>query len=126
MPFVSTEYETADFFKSILGAEMPPARCRACWGMRLRKTASYAKENAFDAFTTTLLGSPYQDHDTLKNICEKVSGEMKINFYYKDFRTGFKDAHRLARDRGIYCQNYCGCVFSIMEREEIKAKRSIT
>ena len=86
--------------------------------MRLAETARFAKKNRFDAFTTTLLGSPYQEHGVLKNICEKLSKEEKIRFYYKDFRAGFRDAQKQAREKKMYCQNYCGCVFSLVEREE--------
>ena len=100
-------------------------RCSACWEMRLEETVSFAKENGFDFFTTTLLGSPYQDHDALRGICEDLSRKKKVRFYYKDFRTGFRRAHNIAREKGIYCQNYCGCVFSMIEREEAR-KRKIT
>ena len=82
------------------------------------KTAKFARENAFDAFTTTLLGSPYQDHDVLMSICEDTAKESGVKFYYQDFRTGFKTAHEKARKGGMYCQNYCGCLFSEKERIE--------
>lgn len=118
--FISPEESVLDFFNATAEKEIPPQRCAACWEMRLRKTATFAKEKGFDAFTTTLLGSPYQDHGKLKDICEKLSKEYGIPFYYKDFRLGFRDAHKVARMRGIYCQNYCGCVFSVVEREEAK------
>ncbi len=88
----------------------------------MEKTAVFARENGFDAFTTTLLGSPYQDHDILKNICEDVAKKTGIKFYYDDFRVGFKAAHDKAKSKGMYCQNYCGCVFSEIER--IEKKRS--
>lgn len=118
------EYNAASFFKNVTGNETPPGRCSACWDMRLEKTALFAKENRFDAFTTTLLASPYQDHHILKNSCENLSKEKGVDFYYKDFRTGFRQSHRLAKERGMYCQNYCGCVFSMVEREEAKYARN--
>ena len=89
----------------------------------MERAAIFAKDSGFDAFTTTLLGSPYQDHETVKNICEKVAREAGIKFYYHDFRPGFKSAHDTARKKGIYCQNYCGCIFSEKERIESKKAR---
>ena len=86
----------------------------------MSKTARLAKENGFDAFTTTLLGSPYQDHDIVKNICEDISRNTGAGFHYKDFRAHFKEAHNIAHKKGIYCQNYCGCLFSEKERVEAK------
>jgi len=40
-------------------------RCPICYDLRLSKTASYARENGFDAFSTTLLYSRYQNHQAL-------------------------------------------------------------
>jgi predicted adenine nucleotide alpha hydrolase (AANH) superfamily ATPase len=130
LELIAPEYAPADFFQNINKPSYEPGRfgeglvrCETCWGIRLEKTASFAKENGFNAFTTTLLGSPYQDHDVLKALCEKLSEEKGVNFYYNDFRIGFGDAHKEARSNGMYCQNYCGCVFSMVEREEAKDKK---
>ena len=104
--------------EAMLRRTSPPERCAMCWDIRMEKSAVFAKEKKFDLFTTTLLGSPYQDHETLREICERLSKEKRIDFYYKDFREGFRAAHKLAKGKGMYCQNYCGCVFSIVERQE--------
>ena len=86
----------------------------------MKAAAKFAKENGFDAFTTTLLGSPYQDHEVLENICGDIAKEAGIKFYYDDFRRGFKEAQGVAKSNGIYRQNYCGCLFS--EKEKIEKK----
>ena len=117
---VDGEYDVTSFFKGVSGEPEAPGRCRLCWRMRLEKTAVLAAERGFDAFSTTLLASPYQDHEFLKGLCEELSRESGARFYYKDFRVGFREAHRTAREKGMYCQNYCGCVFSLIEREEAK------
>lgn len=104
-----TTYSMGDFFGEV------SSRCLACWKMRLKKTVSFTKTSGFDAFTTTLLGSPYQDHDALKRICEELSEREKVHFYYKDFRAGFKDARDYAKKEAIYRQKYCGCVFSMVD-----------
>ncbi|MBL7157346.1 MAG: epoxyqueuosine reductase QueH [Candidatus Omnitrophica bacterium] len=122
LELVSGDYDVRTFFDNVREGKIAPARCAACWGMRLEKTASFADQNGFDMFTTTLLGSPYQDHEIIKGICEDLSEKTNQNFYYKDLRAGFKAAHKEAKEKGIYCQNYCGCVFSIVEREEAKAR----
>lgn len=116
------EYDIEDYFSYIMSNETPVNRCPTCWWLRIKTSAQFAKENSFDAFTTTLLGSPYQDHEILKNICEDVAKKADIKFLYEDFRTGFKDAHNKAKSKGIYCQNYCGCLFSEKERIELRRK----
>lgn len=121
--FIGSSYKPEEYFDKIRGFENTKIRCPACWDIRLRKTASFAKEKRFDAFTTTLLASPHQDHESLKRISESLGKTLSIKFYYKDFRNIFREAYDQARLRGIYCQNYCGCVFSIVEREDRRKKR---
>lgn len=93
-------------------------RCGYCYLCRLEKTAKYAKEHGFDAFSTTLLISPYQNHELLKKTGEMLSKKYNVNFLYKDFRPGFKEGQNRAREIGLYMQKYCGCIFSEEERYE--------
>lgn len=115
------DYNLEKYFQLVAHNEAPENRCPACWWMRIEESAKFAKENGFGSFTTTLLGSPYQDQNSIKSIGDDVAKKFGLNFYYKDFRAGFKEAHQKAKKEGIYCQNYCGCVFS--ERERIEKKK---
>ncbi len=90
-------------------------RCAGCYKMRLREAALYAKENKFDAFTTTLLYSIYQKHDLARAVGERIAAEIGIPFYYEDFRTGWREGIVISKDLGLYRQKYCGCFVS--ERE---------
>ena len=83
--------------------------------MRLKKTAGEAKNNGFSHFTTTLLVSPYQDQELLKKLGNEAGLEAGIEFYYEDFRPGFRKTHDEAKLKGIYCQKYCGCIYSEMK-----------
>lgn len=118
---VCPEYRPEDFFRRIVEKEQPPGRCQICWHYRLEYTAEYAKENGFDAFSTTLLISPYQDHLAIKRIGEDVANRFRIDFLYEDFRTGFRESQASAKQRGLYRQKYCGCIFSEMERYNARA-----
>jgi len=111
------EYRPAEFFQAINLREEAGQRCLICWSLRLEKTARLAREKGFDHFSTTLLVSPYQDHEALKAIGSSVSEEEGVAFYYEDFRPGFREAHNEARSKGIYCQKYCGCIYSEIERK---------
>ena len=105
------EYGLDDFCKNVVGDLKN--RCRNyCYPVRLRKTFEYAKENGYDAVTTTLLYSIYQNHDFIKEYMEKLSEEFGIEFLYRDFRVGFREGQAKAREVGLYMQKYCGCVFS--------------
>ncbi len=118
------DYDIEDYFQHIVYNEAPEKRCPVCWWLRLAETAKYAKDNGFDTFTTTLLGSPYQDQDIIKAIYDDVVKSSGLKSYYKDFRPGFKKAHEIAKAKGVYCQNYCGCLFSEKERSERKKKKN--
>lgn len=109
--------DTEDFLKNIENNLDKPKRCQLCWQMRLKKTASFAKENNFDYFSSTLLVSPYQNHELLKKIAQEVAREYNIEFYYQDFRPGFRNAYNKAKLKGIYRQKYCGCIYSRNERK---------
>ena len=99
-------------------------RCIAyCYRIRLEKTAQYAKQNGYDAFTTTLLVSPYQKHEEIKKIAEEIAKTYQIEFLYRDFRPGFREGQAEAKNLGLYMQKYCGCIFSI---DHLSAKRKIS
>jgi predicted adenine nucleotide alpha hydrolase (AANH) superfamily ATPase len=114
------EYDLEQYLDYIFDNEDQHNRCPVCWWVRMKRAAQFARENGFDAFTATLLGSPYQDHEVLKNICGDIAREAGIKFYYEDFRPGFNNAHEKAKKCGMYLQNYCGCLFSEKERIEKK------
>ncbi len=104
--------------------DMPTAqRCTECYKQRLNGTAKKAAENGFTHFTSTLLISPYQNHDLMVEIGENVALEYGVNLYYKDFREYFREGQNIAREEGLYRQKYCGCIYSYNEskfKEKIK------
>ena len=110
------DYDPAEFFRAINEREANPGRCSLCWELRLKKTAKAARENGFDYFSTTLLVSPYQDQEGLKKIGSDIAKETGSEFYYEDFRPGFRKAHSEAKGEGLYLQKYCGCIYSEIER----------
>ncbi len=97
-----------------------PERCKSCYSLRLEKTAEQARERGFDAFSTTLLISPYQDFEEIVSTGKKLSEKYNILFHLKDYRPHFRDAMALSKELGLYRQKYCGCIFS---REERNGKR---
>ena len=50
-------------------------RCEGCYEMRFRVAAAMAKQLSCDAFTSTLLVSPYQKHDLIREVGERVARE---------------------------------------------------
>ncbi len=91
-------------------------RCEYCYTVRLEEAAKRAKEINADAFSTTLLVSPYQNFDIILNIGRVMQERYDIEFYARDFRIGFKECRMLSKELGLYRQRYCGCIYSEMER----------
>ena len=98
-------------------------RCAFCYRLRLGKAACMAAEKGYDAFSTTLLISPYQDHDLLRQIGEEEAGNCGVKFFYWDFRPHFREGRQQAREAGYYMQKYCGCIYS--EEERYLAKQGV-
>lgn len=104
-------YGLRDFCKNVI--EDLDNRCSDyCYPVRLEQTAKYAKENGYDSISTTLLVSPYQKHEVIHELGDKIAKEYGLKFVYRDFRVGFRQGQAKARELGLYMQKYCGCVFS--------------
>jgi predicted adenine nucleotide alpha hydrolase (AANH) superfamily ATPase len=91
-------------------------RCEICYSLRLEKTASFAVENGYQAFSTSLLISPYQKHEEIRRAGEDAASRHGVSFLCRDFRPLFRKSRENARAMGMYMQKYCGCVFSEEER----------
>lgn len=113
------EYDENEHLKAISGQEKDfPARCSQCYRVRMQKTAEKAKELGFDAFSTTLFVSPYQQHEELKNVAQDVGAQVGVDFYYQDWRPYFRSGQNSAKNMDIYRQKYCGCRFSLEESQK--------
>ncbi|MBI5599811.1 MAG: epoxyqueuosine reductase QueH [Deltaproteobacteria bacterium] len=99
-------------------------RCRRCYAVRLEKTASEAKKTGYDFFSSSLLYSKYQMHESIISLGADIGRRYGVPFWYEDFRTGWKEGVRASKEIGLYRQSYCGCIFSKVEREmEVLGKK---
>jgi len=119
---VHDEYGLREFVRAVAFRE--EQRHVICYEMRLRRTAAVAKSGHFDAFTSTLLVSPHQQHETIRDIGEQVAAEVGVPLYYEDFRPGYKREYELSKRYGLYRQPYCGCIYSEYERFGPKQERT--
>ncbi len=115
LPLIVTEgYDIIEYFRQVVGNEAE--RCRYCFQLRLSKTAEVAHQREFDAFTSTLLISPHQKHDLLREIGDKLAEEKGVDFLYADLRKHYSDSRRITKGKNLYRQQYCGCLYSEWER----------
>ena len=87
-------------------------RCNVCYRLRLEKTYLYLKSCQADTFTTTLTISPHKSTQIINKLGKEIG---KNKFLERDFKknNGFTKAIQIARERQLYRQNYCGCIYSI-------------
>lgn len=121
--FMECDYDGEAFSDAAKGYEREPEggeRCTKCFELRLRETARLAKDGDFDYFCTTLSVSPHKDAQRLNEIGLALEKEFGVKWLPSDFkkREGFKRSNELAREYGLYRQDYCGCIFSLSEKNK--------
>lgn len=107
-------YELEKFIQSVVFREKD--RCRYCYHARLKATAMVAKKGKFDAFSTTLLYSKFQNHQQIIETGQALAREYDLKFFYHDFREGWKQGIEISKERNMYRQQYCGCIYSERDR----------
>ena len=113
---INDDYDLELFEREVVAA--PGDRCVNCYTVRLEATAQYAANNGFDGYSTTLLISPYQKHDEIRGVGEKLAEKYGIEFYYKDLRPFYQESIRISKAMGLYRQKYCGCYISKERKNE--------
>ena len=116
--FLAGKYDKEKFYEMAKGMEHLKeggARCMKCYELRLEEAAQQAAEGRFDSFTTTLSISPLK----LNEIGVRVGKKYGVEYLVSDFkkRNGYKRSVELSEEYGLYRQDYCGCEFSMRERE---------
>ena len=140
---VECEYEPEQFYDAV-GVRAEPElaqepekgeRCRRCYKLRLERAASYAAQNHFDYFCTSLSISPFKDAVKINELGVEIEGrllaatatnaataatvteasEKSPKWLFSDFKKkgGFKRSLELSEEYGMYRQTYCGCVYSM-------------
>lgn len=122
---VETNFDNATWKKSITGYEKEReggARCYICYKLRLEETCKKAKELGFDYFGTTLSISPFKNSTWLNEIGHDLENKYNVKYLYSDFKkhNGYKCSIDYSKKYGLYRQDYCGCVYSKLERDAHK------
>ena len=119
---VKAEYNSEEFYNRAKGLEEAlegGERCMRCYRLRLEATARFAAQGGYDYFTTTLSISPYKNSRKLNEIGAELSDVYGVGYLFSDFKkkNGYKRSCELSEIYGLYRQDYCGCEFSRMQRD---------
>lgn len=115
-------YDDKEFLDAVKGLEKEPEggkRCTECFILRMHLTAKTAMEKNFDYFTTTLTVSPHKNAPLINDIGFSLEEKYGVKFLPSDFKkkNGYKRSIELSKEYDLYRQNYCGCAFSLQERD---------
>ncbi len=94
-------------------------RCDICYALRLARTAQKASELDFDLYTTVMSLSPWKKAEVMNKIGKMFGQRYKIEFFEANFKKkdGFKKSVELSKQHRLYRQDYCGCVYSLKQRQ---------
>jgi epoxyqueuosine reductase len=112
-------YFPEEWERLIEGLEKEPEggrRCPLCFRMRLEKTYQFMLESGCEAFASTLSMGSNKSALLIEQIACQIGAER---FLSRDFKKkeGFKRAGELSRLWGLYRQNYCGCQYSLRDKD---------
>lgn len=127
IPVIDLPYDNACYLNKVKGHEQDREggqRCTLCFDLRLDKTAEYAVKNGFDIFATTLSVSPHKNTAVINAVGEEISKKYNIEFLAGNFKKndGYKKSIEFSKKYNLYRQNYCGCAFSKLERENFNGR----
>lgn len=116
-------WRSEDYFSRIKGLENEPEegkRCLECFKIRLDETARIASERGFEWFCTTLTVSSRKDAVAINAIGREAEAKYGVKWLPSEFkkREGNHRSIILSEKYGLYRQEYCGCVFSLANREK--------
>ena len=93
-------------------------RCRECISIRLEESFRKALESGIAAVATSLSVSPHKDAGMINAVGRELESAWGVRFIEGDFKKadGYRKSVELSREYGFYRQDYCGCVYSKLER----------
>lgn len=119
---VVSNYDNEAYTKKISILKDEPERgkrCRMCYGLRMNEAYKYAHDHNFDYFTTVMTISRQKDSKVLNHIGLQLSNKYpNTKYFISDFKKadGSIKGNRIAAELGMYRQDYCGCIYSYIQR----------
>ena len=115
-------YDPQAYLEIARGHEADPEggeRCRLCYRLRMEATAKRARIEGYDYFCTTLSVSRRKNADWINAIGRELEAEYGVRWLPSDFkrRDGEVRSCALSRTYGLYRQDFCGCPYSMAERD---------
>ena len=136
LEIVDADYDHENWLEAMKGLEAEPergGRCLKCFKLRLLRTAEYARDHGFKVITTTLASSRWKSLDQINEAglwaCnavenvppddENIPPDDRVIWWNQNWRKGGLQERRLQiiKEYDFYNQQYCGCEFSMRNKD---------
>jgi predicted adenine nucleotide alpha hydrolase (AANH) superfamily ATPase len=129
VPMIDGDYEVGEWDRRTRGLENEREggkRCPVCFALRLERTAAEAKRLEIGITSTTLTSGRQKSARVIFPIGEAIAARYGLTFLAEDWKKKGREekSRQMVRERGIYCQDYCGCRYSIAGAVQRRAKRA--
>ena len=116
--FIEEEYNPEEWFKltkEYKEEQEGGKRCPICFKLRMEKSVQYAKKNNFDYFATSLTSGRNKYAKIINPIGLELGKKYGIKFFEEDWKKKGRQekAIELVKNKNIYRQDYCGCIYSV-------------
>jgi len=121
---IVTPYDNVSYTKELEPMKDDPEgweRCFFCYRKRMEEAYRYAVENHFDYFTTVMTISRQKDSRKLNEIGLDLQKKYpSVRYFCSDFKKKGGQVRRdeIVRELDLYNQDYCGCIYSYMQRKK--------
>jgi predicted adenine nucleotide alpha hydrolase (AANH) superfamily ATPase len=115
--FIEEDYNPEEWFKLTEEYKDEPEggkRCPVCFKLRMEKSVQYALKNSFDYFATSLTSGRNKYAKIINPIGLELGEKYGVKFFEEDWKKKGRQekAIELVKNKNIYRQDYCGCVYS--------------
>ena len=120
VPLIIENWSPKDYFSSIESLHTDERsdavkRCPRCYTLRMTHLFEYARNHMYATVATTMSISEYLDREMILRIGLSLAKMFGISYVQPSANT-----HEHIHTCGFYKQNYCGCVFSLMQKIQEK------
>ena len=121
LPILEAPYLPQTWFQRMSGLMEEPEggeRCTACFALQLEGAALAAREGGCSHLCSSLTISPHKDVPRILRLGEEIASRYGVSWEPRVWRKrdGFLRSLKLSREMGLYRQNYCGCLPSLLGR----------
>lgn len=121
--WIDGDYNHEGWLQGVCGLEGEPERgrrCEQCFTLRLTAAAREAKALGLTYFTTTLASSRWKSLEQIERAGHQAEQAVEGTvFWAQNWRKGglYERRNQLLKEFAFYNQQYCGCEFSLRQRE---------